>query len=194
MLSAESSAPVPVVVVPVGAVVADSLVLVAWAACGRLGAQPLHRADSLRLPLMSNVRHLMQRREYTASSKWFSALAALLVSLGAQVLLESVVPASAAELLSPSSGYTFYGRGESLWVGDAVIRLLAFAIGGVVGVLLARGLSRGLVALLLGVAILAAALAQLPSRNIVPLVLWSLAGPVGIVLGAWGANARRTGA
>jgi len=143
---------------------------------------------------MSNVRHLMQPRQFTASSKWFSALVALLVSLGAQVLLESVVPASAAELLGTSSAHKYYVSGESLWVGEVVIRLVAFAMGGVVGVQLARGLSRTLVALLLGVAILAAAVAQFPSRSILPLVLWSLAGPVGIVLGAWAANVRRTGA
>jgi hypothetical protein len=119
---------------------------------------------------------------------------ALLVSLGAQVLLESVVPASAAELPGASLVHMYYVSVESLWVGEAVIRLVAFAMGGVVGVLLARGLSRTLVALLLGVAILAAAVAQFPSRSILPLVLWSLAGPVGIVLGAWAANVRRTGA
>lgn len=135
----------------------------------------------------------MEPRPFIASSKWLSALVALLVALGAQVLLESVVPASSSEVPFTTARLM---NVESLWVSESVIRLLSFAMGGGVAVLLARGISRALFAMLFVIAVLASLFQQFPGRGplLVPLAIWSLAGPVGIIVGAWAMGARRTDA
>jgi len=138
----------------------------------------------------------METKVFAASSKWFASLVGLLVALGTQALLESIVPASAGDLPFVSSARTYHVAGELTPVVEAfVIQFFSFAMGGVVGVLLARGLSRGLVVMLLGVAVLATVFEQFPGRgSLALLALWSIAAPAGIITGAWVANARRAGA
>jgi hypothetical protein len=129
-----------------------------------------------------------------ASSMWLSSLAALLVAIGSQTLLESVVPASFAEWLSVSSGSgTIYRAGSGLlWPSGAIIRLVSFVLGGFVGARLAGALTGRLVAGLLLVSVLATIFQQFPGNpSLLGLILWSLAGPVGVVLGAWAGNAKR---
>ena len=132
-----------------------------------------------------------------ASSAWFASLVALLVALGAQTLLDGIVPANLSQFNTPSSSGAAYYRvsGESLWVADIIIRVLSFAMGGFVGVLLARVLSGRLLALLLFVTVLATVFQQFPGRaSVLWLILWSVAGSIGVLLGAWAANAKRRAA
>lgn len=137
----------------------------------------------------------MDTKVFAASSKWFSSMVALLVALGTKTLLDNIIPASIADLPFISSPRTSHVAGEMSLVSAAAIQFLSFAMGGAVAVLLARGLSRGLVALLRGVAILATVFEQFPGRNpLALLAVWSIAGPAGIIAGAWAANARRAAA
>ena len=132
----------------------------------------------------------MQTRQVSASSAWFSSLVALLVAIGAQTVLESIVPANLS-----STGGISHVDGNSLWAGAAAIRFVSFLLGGFVSVLLARALSTQLIALLLIVSVLAAVFAQFPAQSSIPrLVAWSITGPIGIILGAWAAYAKRADA
>jgi hypothetical protein len=141
---------------------------------------------------MSNVRQLVNRLDLTASSPWLAALVSLLVALGSQTLLESVLPASFADLPFGSTGLVYHVAGESLWPSMAVIRVVSFAVGGAVGVLLTRRLSHTLLVMLMLVSALCTVFAQFPARSsLLGFVVWSVAAPVGIVFGAWVANARR---
>ena len=128
-----------------------------------------------------------------ASSIWFSSLVALLVALGAQAFLEGIVPASVTDMRFGTPDITIIHRagGWPLWVTEAIIRFLSFALGGFVGVLLARALSARLVVLLLAAAAAATVFQQLPGPGpVFWWVLWSLVAPIGIALGAWVANAK----
>ena len=134
----------------------------------------------------------MDRQDLPASSPWLAAFISLLVALGSQAFLESIVPASLADLPFGSAAPVWHVAGESLWPSMTAIRLISFAAGGAIGVLLTRRLSRKLLVLLIIVSVLCAVFAQLPTRSsVLGLVLWSLAAPVGIVCGAWATNARR---
>jgi hypothetical protein len=134
----------------------------------------------------------VNRSDPAAASPWLAASVAALVALGAQTLLESVLPASLADL-------PFMARpaphvaGESFWPSMAVIRVASFAVGGMVGVLLSRKLSRALLVLLVLASVLCTILAQFPVPSaVLGLVVWSLAAPVGVTAGAWATHARRT--
>jgi hypothetical protein len=146
---------------------------------------------------MSNVRRHMKDKSFRASSAWFSSLAALLVALGSETLLNAITPASLTDLQFGTPDITVIHRagGWSLWAIEATIRLLSFALGGTIGVLLARALSSQLLAMLLLIAVLATVFQQLPGSGPVPwLVVWSLLAPTGIAFGAWVASARQSDA
>jgi hypothetical protein len=139
----------------------------------------------------------MEQRLPRGASILFPSLVALLVAVGSQVLLDAVVPASFIEWLSVSSGSgTIYrADGGSFWPSEIVLRLVSFVLGGFVGARLARALSGWLVASLLAIAVLATVFQQYPGRpSPLWLVLWLLVGPVGVVFGAWAANAKRAAA
>ncbi|MGM9485865.1 hypothetical protein [Ideonella sp. YS5] len=135
-----------------------------------------------------------------ASSAWFASLVAVLVAIGTQALLEAIVPASFAEWQAiagstASSGTVYRAGSSSLWLTDAIIRLLSFILGGFVAGRLAGALSWRLISMLLTAAVLATVVQQFPGRPAKSLlVLWSLAGPVGVGFGAWVANAKRAAA
>ncbi len=132
-----------------------------------------------------------------ASSVWFSSLVALLVALGSQTFLDNIVPTSVADLQfgTPDPIIIHRAGGLRLWVAEGIIRLLSFAFGGFVSVVLSGELSRRLLALLLLVAVLATVFQQLPgSGSVTWLVLWSTIAPIGIILGAKAASATRSAA
>ena len=135
----------------------------------------------------------MKPRAHAASSAWFASLVALLVGFGAQVVAESLLPASiGAWLGSEQPGASrWYGAGDaSIWGISALVRLASFTLGGFVGVLLARSTSKKLVAMLLILAVVATVFAQFPrAHSFMLLAVWSLAAPLGMVLGVWLANA-----
>jgi hypothetical protein len=138
----------------------------------------------------------MEPRPFRTNSTWFAAMIALLVALGTQVLLDSIVPASFTQLQFGTPDTIVVPRtGAAPWVTDAAIRFLSFALGGFVAVLLAEVLSRWLFAALLLLAVLATIFQQLPSHGPATwLVLWSLVAPMAIALGAWVASAKRSAA
>jgi hypothetical protein len=139
----------------------------------------------------------MKDRSLRASSAWFSSSIALLVALGSETLLKAITPASFTDLQFGTPDITIIHRagGWSLWAIDTTIRLLSFALGGAIGVLLARALSGRLLAMLLLVAVLATVFQQLPGSGPVPwLVVWSLLAPTGIALGAWVACEKQSAA
>ena len=129
-----------------------------------------------------------------ASEIWFASLVALLVGLGAQLLLESVLPASVSVLFGPETpgGEHWFRAGDaSLWGVSSLVRLASYTLGGLVGVLLARGASGQLLTILLVLAVLETIFEQFPRTGSFMLIaVWSLAAPAGMALGAWLANAR----
>ena len=81
---------------------------------------------------------------------------------------------------------------DSLWLGDIIIRIWSYAIGGLVAVLLVGSLTNRLLGTLIGVAILATIFEQSPGGpTSVVVALWFLAAPVAVAAGAWVASARR---
>jgi len=128
------------------------------------------------------------------TSAWFASLVALLVALGAQVLLGSLIPADFSEWLSPagSGSVTAYRASpDALWISGTVIRFLSFAMGGIVAVLLVGVLTGRLMGMLFVAALLATFFAQFPSRaDLVFVALWSCAAPLGVMAGGWAASAK----
>jgi VIT1/CCC1 family predicted Fe2+/Mn2+ transporter len=121
-------------------------------------------------------------------------LVALLVSVGAQLLAESLLPAGIGAWFGPESPgvpHSYRAGDVGIWSVSALVRLASFILGGFVGVLLARGISKQLIAVLLILAVLATVFEQFPRTGSFMLVaVWSLAAPIGVVLGVWLANAR----
>jgi len=134
----------------------------------------------------------MNARLPEADSIWFSSLIALLVGLGAQMLLGTITPADLSDLpfVRPTPHVHRIDR-ESLWVGDVVIRFLSFVLGGFVGVVLRGVLSRRLALVLFVAALAGGFVADFFSDSAVAWALWLLAGPAGILLGACWAELRR---
>jgi hypothetical protein len=133
-----------------------------------------------------------------STSAWFASLVALLVALGADVLLGSVMPADLASfarwVFAPADGSATVHRvtRDSLWVSEIIIRMLSYAMGGLVAVLLVGSLTDRLLGTLIGVAILATIFEQSPGGPTpVVVALWFLAAPVAVAAGAWVASARR---
>lgn len=115
-------------------------------------------------------------------SIWFAALLALLVSLGAQVLIGALTPVTALDWLDNESrqGAVALVAGEtSFWRGDALIRSVSFGIGALVACLLANSQSWYLVVSLVAVAMLSTVFAQIP-RPATPmqLAVWVSAAPI----------------
>ena len=128
-------------------------------------------------------------------SVWFAAMVALFVGLGAQVLLESIVPADFVDW-SFNAGTVHRVTPDSLWlwISGTIIRFLSFMIAGLVAVFLLGALTGRLLGALLVVAVLATTFEQFPSwPNLALAALWSLAAPVAVAAGAWIASARRSG-
>jgi hypothetical protein len=130
-------------------------------------------------------------------SVWFAAIVALFVGLGAQVLLESLVPADFADwsFSAVTDAATIHrAASDSLWIGGTIIRFISFAIAGLVAVLFLGALPGRLLGALLVVAVLSTVFEQFPSRpNLVLAAFWCFAAPIAVVSGAWIASARRSG-
>lgn len=120
------------------------------------------------------------------SSTWFATIAALLVALGAQTLIEALVPLAAFEWLyeKPPLDQVVLIAGEtSFWRVDTLIRMASFALGAFIACVLAKSLSWQLVASLVAVSVVATAFAQFP-RPAAPwqLGIWASAAPIGALL------------
>ena len=131
------------------------------------------------------------------NSAWLAAFVALLVALGAQVLLESVLPAS-LEQWSLGESIGLFGAvspGSFIWLSASVIRFVSFTSAGLVAVLLLGSLNGRLLCMLVAVAVLDSVFGQFPSKlGLLFLTLWSLSAPIGVVVGAWFASAKRAAA
>lgn len=132
------------------------------------------------------------------TSAWLASLVALLVALGTEVLLASVMPADLEHFAkwvfatADESTIAYRVTPDSLWLGDIIIRIWSYAIGGLVAVLLVGSLTNRLLGTLIGVAILATIFEQSPGGpTSVVVALWFLAAPVAVAAGAWVASARR---
>lgn len=131
-------------------------------------------------------------------SIWFATLVALLVSLGAQVLIGALTPVSTLDWLDGESrqGPVVLIAGEtSFWRGDALIRAVSFGIGGLLACLLANSQSWRLVSSLVAVAAISTVFAQFP-RSATPsqLAVWAAAAPtstlaVSMLFRVWRGNA-----
>lgn len=122
------------------------------------------------------------RFHFTQSIK-FASFVALVVALGTQLLLDSVIPAFAFDWLEgrPISGYRI--AGASYWMGDSVIRLLAFGFGAAVACLLASARSKRLLVSLVLLSLMATVFAQFPKTGASwQLLIWVLSGPLGVFL------------
>lgn len=128
----------------------------------------------------------MVSRQENPRSLWFIAAVALLVALGAQVVLEHVTPMVLFDALlgeTRRQGPVVLVAGESFWREDAVIRAVAFAVGAWVGCRLVVTVSRRLLASLLVMAFVATAFAQWPDRiQGWPWAVWTLAAPAGVLI------------
>ena len=128
----------------------------------------------------------MTSKPFAPSSAWFAAFVSLLVALGAEVLVGSIVPFDVVSWFSdgPSANRWHRAGDLDLWVISVPIRLVSFGMGAFVATLLTRRLSRSLVVMLLVIAALATVFAQFPSRYPTALlVLWALAAPIGVLVG-----------
>lgn len=125
----------------------------------------------------------MRNSHHFSKSIWFASLVALVVALGTNLLLESILPIAAFDWLETAApgdapGYRIAGR--SFWKGDSILRLVSFGFGAAVACLLAWPRSWRLIASLVLISALATVFAQFPGRSATwQLMVWSLAGPAG---------------
>jgi hypothetical protein len=124
----------------------------------------------------------MLSSQHFTGSIWFATLVALLVSLGAQVLIGALTPVASLDWLDNESrqGPVVLIAGEtSFWRGDALIRAVAFGVGALVACLLTNSQSWYLVASLVVVAVLSTVFAQFPRpATPVQLLFWAAAAPI----------------
>lgn len=124
----------------------------------------------------------MPSSPHFVGSIWFATLVALLVSLGAQVLIGALIPVTALDWLDNESrqGPVVLIAGEtSFWRGDALIRAVSFGIGALVACLLVNTQSWYLVVSLVAVAALSTVFAQFPRpATPVQLAIWAAAAPI----------------
>ena len=135
----------------------------------------------------------MTSNELPASRTWSGALVALLVSLGAELVAESVLRAGIDAWFEPHSlgvPYAFGSRELTTWCLSTVVRLISFALGGFVGVSFARGSSKLMVFILVLVSALAALFEEFPSGPLKLAAVWAVAAPIGSCAGAWLASWR----
>jgi hypothetical protein len=115
-------------------------------------------------------------------SVWFLTLVALLVALGAKVLIGALTPFDWLAWLDNASlpGAVVLIAGEtSFWRGDALIRALSFGVGALVACLLAGTPPWRLIVSLLAVSTLSSLVAQFPGPGRpAQLALWAAAAPV----------------
>jgi hypothetical protein len=100
----------------------------------------------------------------------------------------------AKSVFAPADGSATVRRvtRDSLWISEIIIRIVSYAMGGLVAVLFVGSLTNRLLGTLIGVAILATIFEQSPSGPTpVVVALWFLAAPVALAAGAWVASARR---
>ncbi len=123
----------------------------------------------------------MSATPHFTGSIWFVTLVALLVSLGAQVLI-GALPVTAFDWIDNEdrSGLVVLIAGEtSFWRGDAVIRGISFGLGALIASLLAHTNSWHLIVTLVLVALLSTAFAQFPRpASPVQLSIWAASAPV----------------
>jgi hypothetical protein len=132
------------------------------------------------------------------NSIWFVSLVALLVALGAEVLIGALTPITTFDWLfsEPRRDPVVIIAGEtSFWREDSMIRALSFGIGAFVACLLASRHSWLLLASLVAVAVVATTFAQLPRpATFWQLTLWASAAPLGTLLVGVSFHAWRRGA
>ena len=130
-------------------------------------------------------------------SVWFVTLVALLVSLGAQVVIGSL-PVTAFDWIDNENrtGPLVLIAGEtSFWRGDSVIRAISFGLGALVACVLANAHSWYLVAALVVASFACTVFAQFPRpATSVQLAIWASSAPVaalivGLFFRAWKNNA-----
>jgi hypothetical protein len=127
----------------------------------------------------------MKVKAYSSSPPWLAAIFSALVALGTQMLVEGLVPFDVGSWFSeqPSAGWHRAGDPD-IWAVSALIRLVSFSLGGVVGALLVRGVPKSLVICLLVATAVATVFAQFPtSLPAVMAVLWCVSAPAGVLLG-----------
>jgi hypothetical protein len=169
--------------------------LFAWRPLWSLG-KDRNRPEWARHPHLKDERHSMNRGPIDRpKSVWFVALVALFVGLGVQELLENIVPADFASWPFGTTNHAVtmqFVTSDSSWMIGTMIRVLSFAMAGLVAVLLVGALTGRLLSTLLVVAILATVFEQFPiGSNAVVVASWFLAAPSAIAAGAWLASARR---
>ena len=124
----------------------------------------------------------MPTSPHFTGSIWFATLVALLVSLGAQVLIGALTPVTALDWLDNESRQgpiVLIAGVTSFWRGDALIRALSFGIGALIACLLANTKSCSLIASLVAVSAMSTVFAQFP-RPATPaqLALWAATAPI----------------
>ena len=138
-----------------------------------------------------------------ASSIGLGALVALLVAQGTLVLIESLTPVSFAAMMAVFTGIrdpNMYYRlnPDSIWSSYSVIHFVSFALGGMIAVRMVGELNFRLLVSLVFVAVLCSIFGQYPGRletlslpasqslkSSLPLLVWLISAPVGIIFGAW---------
>ena len=142
----------------------------------------------------------------SANSIWLGAFVALLVALGADVLISSVTPTSLAELQLLFTGardpHIYYRLNpEPMWLGESIIRLLSFSLGGIMAVRMVGHCSFRLLVLLLVSGAVSSFIGPFPkqlspqtlsaltsTQSFMPLLVWLFSAPIGIILGALAAK------
>jgi len=128
----------------------------------------------------------MSEPQKLTGSIWFATGIALLVSLGAQTLIEALLPIAALDWLyekPPIEHVVFVAGKTSFWLVDTLIRALAFALGAVVGCLLVSAHSWRLPASLMAMSVIATVFVEFPWPAAPwQLGVWALAAPAGVLL------------
>lgn len=118
-------------------------------------------------------------------SIWFVTLIAILVSLGAQVVL-GALPVTAFDWIDNQNrrGPVVIVAGEiTFWRGESVIRAVAFGFGALVACLLASAQSWYLCGALLVASLICTAFAQFPRpANLMQLSIWAASAPLAVFL------------
>ena len=128
---------------------------------------------------------------------WFLVLTAILVALGAQTLLEALVPASIAnmEFGFPDKTVIHRAGGAQFVVAESIIRFISFLLGGFVGGRVAIAVRTRLLVLLAMAAAVTTLFQQLPGTG--PMLWWApwaSAAPCAISIGAYMAQPTQNAA
>jgi hypothetical protein len=119
-------------------------------------------------------------------STWFATVLALLVALGTQVLIGSLLPLFAFEWpyeIPPMNHPVLIAGETSFWRVDALIRAMSFAMGAFIAHLLAKSHSWQLLASLVAISIADTFFEQFPMPATPwQLGIWASAAPAGALL------------